>query len=66
MKMIYTGVVAVVDMVFLAGVSYGLANESKGRVRRIIARHRYILHVDRVDFGLRRLRFVLQEVLAEC
>jgi hypothetical protein len=30
MKMICTGVVAVTGTVLLAGVSYGLANESKG------------------------------------
>ncbi len=64
--MICTAVVAVMGTVFLAGVSYGLANESKKRARLIITGHLYILHVDRIDFGLRRLRFLLQEVLAEC
>ena len=49
-----TGVVALMGTVFLAGMSYGLANESKRRVRRIIAGSAvYIVHVDRVDFGLR-------------
>ena len=37
MKMNSTGVVALMGTVFLAGMSYGLANESKRRVRRIIA-----------------------------
>lgn len=64
--MIYRAVGAVMGTVLLAGVFYGLANESKKRVRRIITGHLYILYVDRIDFGLRRLRFLLQEVLAEC
>ena len=63
MKMICTGVVAVAGTVLLAGVSYGLANESKGEGSPDCSSVTGCNTHCRVDSGLRYLRFVLQEVL---
>ena len=64
MKGTCTGVVAVAGTVLLAGVSYILANEPKGEGLPDYSGVTGCITHCRFDSGLRRLRFVLQEVLA--